>query len=235
MQVTRVVNAVAAGRILNPKTARSQILGGVVWGIGMALEEETFLDHRLGGFMNHDLAEYHIPVCADVHEIDVLFIPEDDRQVNPLGVKGIGEIGIVGTAAAIANAVFHAIGKRPGATDHAGQVAVREGLTRMSTDHQPQDSAGPTAVPVPCPGAAFLLVAERPSVVLCDLGLPVGMNGYEVAQTFRRDATTSPARLIAISGYGQPEDQARARASGFDLHLTKPVEPDELQGWLTTS
>ena len=112
VRVTRVVNAVAAGRILNPKTARSQILGGVVWGIGMALHEETLTDHRLGRFMNHNLAEYHVPVNADIHEIDVIFVEEQDDEINPLGVKGVGEIGIVGTAAAIANAVFHATGKR---------------------------------------------------------------------------------------------------------------------------
>ncbi len=112
VRVTRIVVAVAAGRILNPKTARSQILGGVVMGIGMALHEETFMDHRLGRFMNHSLAEYHIPVNADIHDIEVIFVDEPDPEVTPLGVKGLGEIGIVGTAAAVANAIFHATGKR---------------------------------------------------------------------------------------------------------------------------
>ncbi len=112
VRVMRVVSAVAAGRILNTKTARSQILGGVVWGIGMALEEETMPDHALGRFMNHNLAEYHVPVNADVHEIDVIFVDEVDHEVNQIGVKGLGEIGIVGTAAAIANAIYHATGKR---------------------------------------------------------------------------------------------------------------------------
>ena len=112
VRVTRVVNAVAGGRILNPKTARSQIVGGVVWGIGMALHEESLLDHKLGRFMNHNLAEYHVPANADVPDIDVIFVDEHDTIVNPLGVKGLGEIGIVGTAAAIANAVFHATSKR---------------------------------------------------------------------------------------------------------------------------
>ena len=112
IRVTRVVNAVAAGRILNPKVAGSQILGAVVGGIGMALHEETATDHRFGRFMNHNLAEYHVPVNADVHAIDVIFVEEKDDAINPLGVKGVGEIGIVGTAAAIANAVYHATGKR---------------------------------------------------------------------------------------------------------------------------
>jgi xanthine dehydrogenase YagR molybdenum-binding subunit len=112
IRVTRVVNAVAAGRIINPKTAGSQIMGAVVGGIGMALHEETLIDHALGRPMNHNLAEYHVPVNADVHDIDVIFVDEKDDLVNPLGVKGVGEIGIVGTAAAIANAVFHATGKR---------------------------------------------------------------------------------------------------------------------------
>ena len=98
--------------ILNPKTARSQILGGMVWGIGTALEEESLLDHKLGRFMNHNLAEYHVPVNADVQDIDVIFVEERDDIVNPLGAKGLGEIGVVGVAAAIANAVFHATGKR---------------------------------------------------------------------------------------------------------------------------
>ncbi|WP_046242857.1 xanthine dehydrogenase family protein molybdopterin-binding subunit [Hymenobacter terrenus] len=112
VHVTRVVNAVAAGRILNPKTARSQVLGSVVWGISMALMEESMMDHGFGRYMNHNLAEYHIPVNADIHNIEVILVEEEDDIVNPLGVKGIGEIGLLGVAAAIANAVFHATGKR---------------------------------------------------------------------------------------------------------------------------
>jgi xanthine dehydrogenase YagR molybdenum-binding subunit len=112
IRVTRIVSAVAAGRILNPKTARSQIIGGVVWGIGMALHEEAMTDHNLGRIMNRSLAEYHVPVHADIHDIDVIFVDEVDTKVSPIGVKGLGEIGIVGTAAAIANAVHHATGKR---------------------------------------------------------------------------------------------------------------------------
>jgi xanthine dehydrogenase YagR molybdenum-binding subunit len=111
IRVARVVSAVAAGRILNPKTAGSQILGGVVWGIGMALHEETAIDHRFGRIMNANIAEYHVPVHADVHDIKVIFVDEQDDS-NPLGLKGVGEIGIVGVAAAIANAVYHATGKR---------------------------------------------------------------------------------------------------------------------------
>src|SRR5262245_44193910 len=112
IRVTRVVSAVAAGRILNPKTARSQVTGGIVWGIGVALEEESVMDQNFGRFINHNLAEYHVPVNADAHEIDVIFVEERDSIVNPLGAKGLGEIGVVGVAAAIANAVFHATGKR---------------------------------------------------------------------------------------------------------------------------
>ncbi|MGI9045187.1 MAG: xanthine dehydrogenase family protein molybdopterin-binding subunit [Burkholderiales bacterium] len=112
VRVTRVVNAVAGGRVLNPKTARSQIIGGVVWGIGMALEEESHLDHQFGRFMNHSLAEYHVPVNADIRDIEVIFVEEHDEIINSLGVKGLGEIGIVGTAPAIANAIYHATGKR---------------------------------------------------------------------------------------------------------------------------
>jgi xanthine dehydrogenase YagR molybdenum-binding subunit len=112
VRVTRLVSAVAAGRIINPKTARSQILGAVVWGLGMGLEEETLTDHRLGRYMNHDLAEYHVPVNADVPDIDVIFVDEHDEAVNPLGAKGVGEIGIVGVPAAIANAIYHATGVR---------------------------------------------------------------------------------------------------------------------------
>jgi xanthine dehydrogenase YagR molybdenum-binding subunit len=112
IRVTRVVNAVAAGRILNTKTARSQIMGGVVWGIGMALHEETLVDHTFGRPMNANIAEYHVPVNADVHDVEVIFVDEPDELINPLGIKGVGEIGIVGVAAAIANAVYHATGKR---------------------------------------------------------------------------------------------------------------------------
>jgi xanthine dehydrogenase YagR molybdenum-binding subunit len=112
IRVPRVVSAVAAGRILNPKTARSQIIGGVVWGIGMALHEETLIDHNFGRIMNANIAEYHVPVNADVQDIDVLFVDEPDDIINPLGIKGVGEIGIVGVAAAIANGIYHATGKR---------------------------------------------------------------------------------------------------------------------------
>ncbi|MGF6811331.1 xanthine dehydrogenase YagR molybdenum-binding subunit [Paraburkholderia sp. Clong3] len=112
VRVTRVVSAVAAGRIVNPKTAGHQVAGGVVWGISMALHEHGQFDHALGRQMNHDLAEYHMPVNADIHEIDVLFVDERDDIVNPLGVKGVGEIGVVGVAAAVCNAIWHATGKR---------------------------------------------------------------------------------------------------------------------------
>src|SRR5829696_5822508 len=112
VRVTRVVSAVAAGRILNTKTAASQIMGAVVWGIGMALHEETLVDHGFGRIMNANIAEYHVPVNADVHDIKVIFVDEPDETINPLGIKGVGEIGIVGVAAAIANAAYHATGKR---------------------------------------------------------------------------------------------------------------------------
>ena len=112
IHVTRVVSAIAGGRILNPKTARSQIMGAIVWGISMALEEEGLLDDNVGRFMNHNYAEYHVPVNADIHDIEVIFVPEHDEVVNPLGAKGLGEIGIVGVAAAVTNAIWHATGKR---------------------------------------------------------------------------------------------------------------------------
>jgi xanthine dehydrogenase YagR molybdenum-binding subunit len=112
VRVTRAIEASACGRIMNPKTSHSQELGGIVWGIGMALEEATEIDHRFGRIMNPNLQHYHVPVNADVLEIETLFVEEDDKIVNPLGVKGMGELGMVGIPAAIANAVFHATGKR---------------------------------------------------------------------------------------------------------------------------
>ena len=112
VRVTRVVGAYGVGNILNAKTARSQLIGGVVYGLGMALLEQTVADKRTGRVVNPDLAEYHVPVNADVPEIDITFVPETDPFINPLGVKGIGEIGITGVCAAVANAVYHATGKR---------------------------------------------------------------------------------------------------------------------------
>ncbi len=112
VRVPRLLGVFAAGHIINPKTARSQLLGGMTMGLSMALHEESVLDPRFGDYVNHDFAEYHIATNADVGEIEVSWIDEDDPHVNPLGVKGIGEIGIVGTAAAIANAVYHATGIR---------------------------------------------------------------------------------------------------------------------------
>jgi xanthine dehydrogenase YagR molybdenum-binding subunit len=112
IKIPRHVAVTGAGRIMNAKTARSQIIGGCVWGIGMALTEESILDPRWGNFVTRSFADYHIPVNLDVGTIDVEFIPEEDLIVNKLGVKGVGEVGIVGVAAAIANAVFNATGKR---------------------------------------------------------------------------------------------------------------------------
>ena len=106
------MSAFAAGKILNPKTAKSQFEGGVVWGIGMALTEDTVRDPRTARVVTRDLADYHVPVNADVPPIDIIFVDEVDTIVNELGCKGIGEIGICGTAAAVANAVYHATGKR---------------------------------------------------------------------------------------------------------------------------
>lgn len=112
VHVTRMLGVYGAGKILNEKTARSQMLGGMIWGMGMALFEETLMDHKLGRIVNNDFAEYHIPVHADVPEIEVIFVPEEDPHVNPVGAKGVGELAINGAAAAIANAIYHATGKR---------------------------------------------------------------------------------------------------------------------------
>jgi xanthine dehydrogenase YagR molybdenum-binding subunit len=112
VKIPRFQTTVAAGTILNEKTARSQIIGGVVWGIGQAMTEESILDNRYGNYVTRTLADYHVPVNLDVGKIDVHFLAEEDRIINPLGVKGIGELGITSVAAAIANAVFNATGKR---------------------------------------------------------------------------------------------------------------------------
>jgi xanthine dehydrogenase YagR molybdenum-binding subunit len=112
VRVTRAIEVTACGKIINPKASHSQEIGGVVWGIGMALTEATEIDHRYGRIMNPNLQHYHVPVNADVHEVETMFVEEDDKVVNPLGVKGMGELGMVGIPAAIANAVFHATGRR---------------------------------------------------------------------------------------------------------------------------
>jgi xanthine dehydrogenase YagR molybdenum-binding subunit len=112
VRVTRAIEVTASGKIINPKASHSQEIGGVVWGIGMALQEATEIDHRYGRIMNPNLQHYHVPVNADVHEVETMFVEEDDTVVNPLGVKGMGELGMVGIPAAIANAVFHATGRR---------------------------------------------------------------------------------------------------------------------------
>jgi xanthine dehydrogenase YagR molybdenum-binding subunit len=112
VRVTRAIEVTACGKVINPKASHSQEIGGVVWGIGMALQEATEIDHRYGRIMNPNLQHYHVPVNADVHMVETIFVEEDDNIVNPLGVKGMGELGMVGIPAAIANAVFHATGKR---------------------------------------------------------------------------------------------------------------------------
>lgn len=112
VKLQRMVSAFAGGRILNEKTARSQYYGGIIMGIGMALMEETHLDKRLGSYTNVNFSEYLVPTNPDIRNIEVILVPEEDAHVNPVGVKGIGEIGIVAVAPAIANAVYHATGKR---------------------------------------------------------------------------------------------------------------------------
>jgi xanthine dehydrogenase YagR molybdenum-binding subunit len=112
IRVPRLLGVFAAGRIINPRTARSQFIGGMTMGVSMALHEHSVMDPRFGQVANHDFAGYHIAANADVGAIDATWIAEDDPHVNPMGAKGIGEIGIVGTAAAVANAAYHATGIR---------------------------------------------------------------------------------------------------------------------------
>ena len=123
VRVPRMLGVFACGRIINPKTARSQFIGGMTMGVSMALLEETLLDPQLGAYVNHDLAMYHVATNADIAEIEIAWVDEEDLHVNPMGSKGIGEIGIVGTAAAVANAV-HARDRRahPRPPDHARQA-----------------------------------------------------------------------------------------------------------------
>jgi xanthine dehydrogenase YagR molybdenum-binding subunit len=122
IRATRLVGAFAAGRIINPRLVRSQYYGGMIWGVSFALHERAVLDPRTGRVMNADLAEYHVPVNADVPSLEAVLVEEEDPHVNALGIKGVGEIGITGTAGAIANAVWHATGMRarhfPIATEH---------------------------------------------------------------------------------------------------------------------
>jgi xanthine dehydrogenase YagR molybdenum-binding subunit len=112
IRLRRMLGVFTAGRILNQKTARSQAIGGMIFGIGAALQEEMTLDPRFGNFVNHDLAEYHVPVHADVPDVDAIFLPELDSASNPLKIKGVGELGICGAGAALANAVYNACGAR---------------------------------------------------------------------------------------------------------------------------
>jgi xanthine dehydrogenase YagR molybdenum-binding subunit len=112
IRVSRMLAVCAAGRILNPKTARSQIIGGMTMGIGAALMEELVVDKRRGFFVNHDLAGYEVPVHADVPHQEVVFLDELDRTISPLQAKGVGELGISGVGAALSNAVYNAIGVR---------------------------------------------------------------------------------------------------------------------------
>ena len=112
VHVPRLVGAFAAGRIMNPTTARSQLLGGMTWGVSSALFESTEIDRRTARYTNDNFAEYLIPVNADIPDVEVIFVPETDTQVNPLGIKGVGELGVVGANAAVCNAIFHATGVR---------------------------------------------------------------------------------------------------------------------------
>lgn len=112
IRAPRVVSAFAAGTIINPMAARSQFMGGAIWGLSSVLHEKTEIDHRTARYVNDNLADYLIPVNADVPSVEIIIVPEEDTKINPLGIKGIGEIGVVGMNAAVANAVYNATGTR---------------------------------------------------------------------------------------------------------------------------
>ena len=112
VRVPRITGAFAAGHIVNPRTTHSQLMGGMIWGLSSGLLEATEIDHARAKYMNANLAEYLVPVAADVGVVDVILVPEVDTQINPLGIKGVGELGVVGTSAALANAVYNATGQR---------------------------------------------------------------------------------------------------------------------------
>ena len=112
IRVPRIVGAFACGRIMNPRTARSQLMGGLIWGVSSALHEATEIDERNARYVNTNMADYLVPVNADIGQVDVILVPETDNKLNPPGIKGLGELGNVGTNAAVSNAIFHATGKR---------------------------------------------------------------------------------------------------------------------------
>jgi xanthine dehydrogenase YagR molybdenum-binding subunit len=112
VRLRRMLGVFAAGRIINPKTARSQLIGGMIWGVSSALHEAAYVDARYGQYVNGDLAEYLVPVHADIPAIDAILLDDFDDKANPLGMKGVGELGVCGTGAAVANAVFNATGVR---------------------------------------------------------------------------------------------------------------------------
>jgi xanthine dehydrogenase YagR molybdenum-binding subunit len=126
VRASRVVGAFAAGRVINPRMVESQLYGGMIWGVSFALHEQAIVDGRTGRIMNADLAEYHVPTNADVPSLECIQVPEDDPYVNPLGIKGVGEIGVTGTAGAIANAVWHATGIRARRFPIAIEALLRE-------------------------------------------------------------------------------------------------------------
>jgi xanthine dehydrogenase YagR molybdenum-binding subunit len=112
LRMNRAVGTYAAGRIINPLAARSQMIGGITWGYGQAVLEQSVFEPNLSRFLSKNLAGYIVPVNADIREIDVCFVDDEDRKASALGAKGVGELGAVGVSAAIANAVFHATGRR---------------------------------------------------------------------------------------------------------------------------
>src|SRR5262249_55751375 len=112
IRVPRIVGAFAAGHLVNTRTAHSQLMGGMIWGISSALHEATEIDQGRARYVNDNLADYLVPVNADVGDVEVILVSEEDRDVNPAGIKGLGELANVGTAAAVGNAVYHATGMR---------------------------------------------------------------------------------------------------------------------------
>ena len=139
VRVPRALGAFAAGTIVNPVTARSQYMGGMIWGISAALHEKTEIDPKLARYTNDDLAEYLVPVNADIGKVDVIFVPEEDREVNPLGIKGIGELGTTGMNAAVANAVYHATGWAQAARPYREPAVEARATSRSSSGNTNRD------------------------------------------------------------------------------------------------
>jgi len=229
IRVPRLVGAFAAGRIMNPRTARSQLMGGMIWGVGCALHEATEIDRRTARYVNTDLQDYLVPVNADIDELQVILVEEEDRDVNPAGIKGLGELGNVGTPAAIASAVYHATGTRISATCRSGSNTCCDNAGNQGAAERERNGRGPNRAAALQSSGRHEEEIDSPSATLeglmtrrlfCTCSTPETESTMSSARRFAIRLVTVPVRVTSRSATWTSISEASSIPSSVSRSLT---------------